>query len=60
MIQHPNAKRYSYEVRVGACADYLIGVPTKIIKQKWGVTTSIVAYWIQQRGCFKLRTKSRK
>lgn len=55
MNKHPNAKRYPYRVRVGACADYLIGVPTEVIRQKWGVKSTLVSYWIKQRKCFKLR-----
>lgn len=56
---HPNAKRYSYEVRVGACADYLIGLSMNEIEHKWGTKSSIVSYWIRKRGCFKLRKKNR-
>lgn len=55
MIEHPNAKRYSYEVKVGACADYLLGKPLAYITHKWGMSHNIVSYWIKQRKCFKLR-----
>lgn len=48
-------RKYSYETRVGACADYLIGVKAAVIEHKWGVAHSLIVYWIRQRGCFKLR-----
>lgn len=53
--QHSNAKRFSYAIRVAACVDYLIDVPTADIEFKYGVRATLVTYWIRKRGCFKLR-----
>lgn len=50
-------RKYSYDTKVGACADYLLDIPTKLIEEKWGVPATIVVRWVKERGCFKLRTK---
>jgi hypothetical protein len=55
MVKSGRKRQHSYETRVGACADYLIGLPADVIEHKWGVANSLVCYWILQRGCFKLR-----
>lgn len=48
---------HSYETRVAACADYLIGrLSLKEIAYKYGIPEpTIIVYWISKRGCFKLR-----
>ena len=49
---------HSRETRVGACADYLLGVPLKEIARRWGVNQVMPAYWVRKVGCFKLRVES--
>ncbi len=44
-----------YDIKVGACADYLIGVPQDEIVYKWKVSHPTVVRWIKARKCFKLR-----
>jgi len=47
---------HAYEIRVGACADYLLGVKIEVIARKWGIAdSSLIASWITKRKCFKLR-----
>lgn len=50
-------RKHSYEVRVGACADYLIGLPVKVIEHKWGLPICSVQNWIRKTGQFKLRNR---
>lgn len=60
-ITHVRQKnqKHSYETRVGACADYLIGLSYKEIEDKWNVPVTLVTRWIRKRKCFKIR-RSRK
>lgn len=53
----PRPSRYPYEVRVAACADYLIGrLGVKVIARKHGIENpNDIVYWVRRRGCFKLR-----
>lgn len=51
--------KWPYDVKVGACADYLLGKSIADIAYKWGVSDTIVSRWIRNRGCFKLRRKRR-
>ena len=55
MIILKTMRKKSDEVRIGACADYLLGVKLKVIEDKWGVTGSQVCKWISRTGSFKLR-----
>jgi transposase len=45
------------EVRIGACADYILGRSMHDIEKRWGVTISTVSKWIKRTGSFKLRRK---
>lgn len=57
----PRILKHSYETKVAACADYLIGLSIAEIEFKHKVNGSLVSHWIRERGCFKLRQKgSRK
>ena len=49
--------KYSDEIRIGAVADYLIGVmKVDDIERKWNVDHSSLCYWIyQMRDHFKTR-----
>lgn len=52
---------HPYEIRVAACADYLVGDPLKAIAAKYNLPeATIVSRWIRERGCFKLRNRDRK
>lgn len=51
----PRILKHSYETRVGACADYLLGKSMAEIEYKWKVSGSLVSHWIRQRKCFKMR-----
>lgn len=42
-------------IRIGACADYLLGKSMHEIEQRWGVTIGCVSAWIKRTGSFKLR-----
>jgi hypothetical protein len=44
-----------YDVKVAACADYLIGRPMSVITHKHGVCSVSVIAWVKACGCFKLR-----
>ena len=50
-----NSRAREREVRVGACADYLLGVPIKIIMQKWGIKRTSVHRWLSTTDHFKPR-----
>ena len=50
----------SYETKVAACADYLLGVPINVIAARYNVSPLSVYNWIKVRGCFKLRRQERK
>jgi transposase-like protein len=50
---------YTYETRVGACADYLLGKKLAQISHTWGVPDTLIVHWIRQRRCFKLRNRRR-
>jgi transposase len=49
--------KHSDEVRIGACADYLLGKSYLEIEGRWGVPISTVLNWIRKTGHFKLRNK---
>lgn len=48
---------YSYETRVNACGEYLVGkLKVADIAVKYGIKQpSLITYWIRQRRCFKVR-----
>lgn len=50
---------YSYETRVNACGEYLVGRKSvATIAAKYGIKQAgLITYWIQQRGCFKVRVE---
>jgi uncharacterized protein YjcR len=52
--------RYTDEQRIGACADYLLGLPHKVIAAKWGVRMESVYVWIKRTGSFKTRNTHAK
>jgi transposase-like protein len=52
--------KISDEVRIGAVADYLLGLPYETIRQKWGVTQGSLGHWLHKVGCFKWRKPRRK
>jgi transposase-like protein len=54
----PRILKHSYETKVAACADYLLGLSIAEIEFKYKVSGSLVYYWIRKRGCFKLRQKA--
>ena len=62
MIHVPQGKPVSDEIRIGACADYLLGKSLQDISAKWQISASIVVKWIKRTGSFKLRRihKSRR
>lgn len=49
------AKRVTAERRIGACADYLLGVKVCVIELKWNVSHASITRWIRRTGSFKLR-----
>ena len=51
----PQGHKVPDDVRIGACADYLLGKPTSEIEAKWQVSTTTVSKWIKRTGSFKLR-----
>ena len=52
----PRIKKHPDEIRIGACADYLLGVSMKDIERKYGLPDStIVTFWIKKTGSFKIR-----
>jgi len=52
-------KVYARETRIGACADYLLGIKLKAIELKWGIpiNSGLVLYWIKKTGHFKTRNR---
>lgn len=46
---------YSLERRIGACADYLLGLSLRDIELKWSINPNWVLIWIKRTGSFKLR-----
>lgn len=52
-----NNRKYSYDIKVAACADYLLGKSYKDIEFKHGIYASTVRNWIRKRGCFKMRQR---
>ena len=51
-------RKYPAHIRIGACADYLLGMSCLKIVQKWDVATmGTVLNWIRKTGHFKLRNK---
>lgn len=54
--QRGRPRQYPDEIRIGACADYLLGHPVKQVAYKWGVSNSIIVYWIIKAG-FKTHNK---
>lgn len=56
-IAHVRQKnqKYSYEIKVAACADYLIGLSYKEIEHKWNVPITLATRWVKERKCFKIR-----
>ncbi len=53
---HSRVNKYSDETRIGACADWLLGLPTEEIAKKWGlVSNASISHWIRKAGCFQLR-----
>jgi transposase-like protein len=67
MVQYHQRRRSSRkvnkhpdEIRIGACADYLIGkMKIDAIEEKWGIKRCNILYWIKKAGCFKLRYNHR-
>lgn len=54
--QSTTRKHYPAEVRIGACADYLLGKSYLWIEGKWNIEDmSTVLNWIRKTGSFKLR-----
>ena len=53
-IRGPN-RSYTDDTRIGACADYLIGMPSTEIESKWQVPMATVYGWIKRTGSFKTR-----
>lgn len=47
--------KHSDNTRIGACADYLLGISIEVIKEKWGVSSTTLYKWILRTGSFKLR-----
>lgn len=45
---------YARDIRVGACADYLLGAPVKVIEHRWGPSAALLSIWVRRAG-FKLR-----
>lgn len=62
MLKRKRPRRVSDDIRIGACADYLLGKPLGEIEFKWGVTNKLVSRWISRTGSFKMRynTKPKK
>jgi len=50
---------YPREVRVCACADYLIGLPLKEICHKYDLAFNTVWSWVKKSDHFKLRETRR-
>lgn len=57
LLIHMDRGPHLYRVKVGACADYLLGqISLEAIAMKWHLPNkNIITKWIKQRGCFKLR-----
>jgi hypothetical protein len=56
--QSTERRHYAPEVRIGACADYLLGKSYQEIEGKWNIKDmSTVLNWIRKTGSFKLRNK---
>ena len=51
----PQGRKVPDDVRIGACADYILGKPTSEIEAKWQVSATTVTMWIKRTGSFKLR-----
>jgi len=51
----PQGRKVPDDVRIGACADYILGKPTSEIEVKWQVSAATVSKWIKRTGSFKLR-----
>ena len=51
----PQGRKVPDDVRIGACADYILGKPTSEIEVKWQVSAATVSKWIRRTGSFKLR-----
>lgn len=51
------AKRSKFPdwVRIGACTDYLLGLPIEAIERKWKISQGLLYYWIRRTGSFSLR-----
>ena len=51
----PQGRKVPDDVRIGACADYILGRSTHEIEKRWGVSIRTVSGWIKRTGSFKLR-----
>ena len=51
----PQGRKVPDDIRIGACADYILGKPTSEIEAKWQVSATTVSMWIKRTGSFKLR-----
>ena len=54
------ATRTPDDIRIGACADYILGRPIQKIEERWGVRIETVIRWIKRTGSFKTRQSQAK